>query len=94
MLSIEDLDRVEDKMENLTQINFYPNPVKEYLIIENKRLEQNIIQLKLCNKFGEIVKEIELKDREIVDVSCLPKGVYLLKAKNFPVLVRKIVILD
>ena len=67
MFSTEELDNVSDCIDDLSQIN----PVKENLIIENKAPEDNIIKLKLCNKLGEIVREIEPeKEKLLMYLTC------------------------
>ena len=44
MLNIEDLNKVSDCIDEFSQINIYPNPVKENLIIENNTPENHIIK--------------------------------------------------
>ena len=56
----------------------YPNPAQNTLTIETP----NTAELLIFNTMGEILKEITVTNKENIDISFLPKGMYLLRAKN------------
>jgi hypothetical protein len=58
------------------QINFYPNPAIDYLIISGVQAE-DIRFLKIYNSNGQLIKkETQVNDR--IDMSQLEKGIYLI----------------
>ena len=57
------------------QIQIYPNPVKDILIINNEHL-QLINNVEICDLLG---KTLSTHSTNKINVSNLPKGVYLVK---------------
>ncbi len=58
----------------------YPNPTKDLLTLEQ---EQNMQQLEIFNMLGQSLLSKTVDERQItVDVSGLPSGTYLVKAKS------------
>jgi hypothetical protein len=66
-------------VKNDALLRIYPNPAKDYFAIENLKEETNI---SVYNLQGQIMKEIHLKDSNIIHVGDLPRGVYVLKASD------------
>jgi hypothetical protein len=56
----------------------YPNPAQNTLTIETP----NKADFLLFNVMGEMLREITVNSKENIDISFLPKGMYLLRAKN------------
>ncbi|MEM7296960.1 MAG: T9SS type A sorting domain-containing protein, partial [Bacteroidota bacterium] len=59
------------------KVQFYPNPVTDYLIIDSNEL----VEVAIFNLEGREIKS-EVMSQGRIDVSTLSKGVYLLKFKN------------
>jgi len=66
-------------MSTSFQVNVYPNPASDYLVI--KSAENEMLDLRLSNMMG---KAMQVKARQtiqgaLIDVSKLPKGNYYLE---------------
>ena len=77
----------EMKLTNLafnedTELTFFPNPVDDLLTV--KGLNDDNFVLLIFNLQGELIKEIPGLNRKnnVIDLSRLPRGIYLLTAKN------------
>lgn len=57
--------------------NIYPNPVNDFVIIENKNTESDIY-FKIFNILGEELKYINLITENKIDVSNLQSGIYFI----------------
>ena len=56
----------------------FPNPAQNTLTIESK-IPQNLI---ILNSIGAVIREISVLDKQEVDISALPEGMYFLKNEN------------
>lgn len=66
---------------SLNSIEIYPNPVKDFLSIENPNL--NIDKIQLLDLQGKIVLEQRISSASIkLDLKNLPKGIYILQLKS------------
>ncbi|WP_420575774.1 Ig-like domain-containing protein [Ekhidna sp.] len=75
--SFEVTEEAALSVENALEVKFYPNPVIDLLTIEsNKELEVRLLNLK-----GQIVQKI-YSNRTQMDVSGLPKGIYILEVRS------------
>ena len=63
-----------ESQKESTKFSFYPNPVSDYLTINSEGNKTSI-----CDLSG---KELLSSNAEKIDVSALPKGVYILKCGN------------
>jgi hypothetical protein len=61
-----------------SNLNIYPNPVKDQLVIENNGIEKNL-SIEIFNSTGEIVLHQLLFDQTILKTNELPSGIYLVK---------------
>lgn len=80
-----------DEMSNISKLNIYPNPIKDYMTIDC--IEGTIENVEMYDLSGRLVKSINtVNDR--VDVRDLKAGMYLLKVStsNGSVLTEKVVI--
>jgi hypothetical protein len=67
------------KIEN-NNIKIFPNPVRNELTISNIKFVETIT---IYNSVGQIVKNVLVKSEQVnVDVSKLPRGVYLVNFKG------------
>ncbi len=65
-----------NNIEENKNINIYPNPAKDRIIINNNTLSINS-KIIIINSLGEIVKEMaDLKNTKSLDVSTLKAGIY------------------
>jgi hypothetical protein len=63
------------------KLSFYPNPVKDNLIIESNASTRGIIQI--IDLKGKVIKEIQLTSkRELIDLSQLSNGMYFVKFED------------
>jgi len=64
----------------LSEINVYPNPVKQYLQIDINRLEDEIIRGYLCDISGRTTLSFSrLTSNNSINIESLAPGTYLLK---------------
>lgn len=63
---------------NIIPINVYPNPATSYIIFKLGLVTNEIIELTLYNVKGQVVKSIDVKQKQIIkmDISFLKSGVY------------------
>jgi hypothetical protein len=66
--------------EELNKITIYPNPVSEKINIQNLN-KLNISNIKIFNMLGKVVLST-LNSTEIIDVSSLVNGIYILSIKS------------
>jgi hypothetical protein len=57
----------------ITDFNFYPNPAKDYVIINSM---VNSASIKLFNPLGELIYEGITSEEVKIDISNYPSGVY------------------
>lgn len=71
--------------EDLTQqdIDIFPNPVKEKLIVDLKENFTTNLELELVNQLGQTILSQKIsQSKEVIDVSDFQAGVYFLKIKG------------
>ncbi len=78
-LFIEDTVLDINELENI-DFNIYPNPVKDYITIQDYSYEYN--NIKIFNIFGELIKTFNSNHKKI-NVSFLNSGIYFLQL-NYP----------
>jgi len=69
--------------EDLTELRVFPNPASIQLTIEYTIKEKNPVYIKLYNHFGDMVYQTNEfstvgKQQHLIDVSSLPKGLYVI----------------
>ena len=66
-----------EENNKLKEISLFPNPTTSHVTIEG----QNILCIRLTNSFGQVVmnQSYESTDRETLDLSELPQGVYMVE---------------
>lgn len=76
LIQIEKPTSVEEekKTNNISDINIYPNPVKDILNVESS---DRIYKINIYNITGRLIKSIDNKSQ--IDMSNQPNGMYLLK---------------
>ncbi len=66
-------------LNNSSELNIYPNPVKDILTIEG----ENISTVEIIDINGRVVKTINnIKSSKIIDISSLNQGIYFIKTGN------------
>jgi hypothetical protein len=69
---------INDSKTNTQDISFYPNPAKNYIIVENK--SDKTVPLNIYDIKGKLVKTVDSKDlQKTVDISNLSVGIYFIK---------------
>lgn len=69
------------KIQDEKSLNIYPNPFSD-IIRFTHNLEGEILQIKIYNNLGSLVKEFELQNlSQLVDLSQLTVGTYLIECK-------------
>ncbi|MFC6268432.1 T9SS type A sorting domain-containing protein [Frigoriflavimonas asaccharolytica] len=63
-------------VKNASVLSIYPNPAREYFILESKK---SINEIAIYNAEGRIVKSISNPKSNRVDISSLEKGYYVVK---------------
>ncbi len=63
------------------EINIYPNPVSDELIIENKGNKEKI-DFEILNSTGQVVFKGSLTEKTVVQTTNLVPGIYLIKSQN------------
>jgi hypothetical protein len=77
--------------EVMSQLVTYPNPASDEIMVESESFRNNKYELSILNLFGQKVLEQKGKsfnDKLSIDISDLPKGVYVLRVNEF---VRRVV---
>ena len=80
--------------DRVAEIKIYPNPSYDKIYIERKDNANDMVQLTIYNIFNSPLLESELKTKNqiVLDISNLPKGVYILQLKtNDDILTKKII---
>jgi hypothetical protein len=74
---------ISDIDKNNINFSIYPNPAKSTITIENKS-ELNISKIKIVDLLGKEVKVITVSnsDKQIIDISNLKRGIYLVNIFN------------
>ena len=67
------IDETSVQEQDLQQISLYPNPAKETVMIDG--LE--VVEIQVYNNLGQLINSV--KGTNVVSVSGLPEGVYLLR---------------
>jgi hypothetical protein len=60
------------------EIIIYPNPCKDFLLLETGR-KSELLQVEICDIHGKTMLRQGIKEKEIISMASLPKGIYLLK---------------
>ena len=70
---------VEDEL--LTEINLYPNPTNDFIIIEGKNTINNVA---IYNQIGQLVKNLEIRNKNIISINIthLKKGIYFVRVSS------------
>lgn len=64
--------------ENVEPLFVYPNPTKGYLQIENNQF--SVVEVYSAN--SNLLKILDIRENGKIDISYLPKGLYILKLKS------------
>ena len=56
---------------------FYPNPANDFLIAHGSRAQQ--AKLKMRDNQGRVAKSCDIGERETIDVTSIPAGIYTLE---------------
>lgn len=64
----------------LTNLTIYPNPANDKIFIRDDG--NNYTKIEIFNTFGKLVKYENSKLKRPIDISTLPKGIYLVRATN------------
>ncbi|MCK9618589.1 MAG: T9SS type A sorting domain-containing protein [Lentimicrobiaceae bacterium] len=80
--------RVIVPRSNVSQMNVFPNPAGDVLTIELIGIAGKQ-QVEIFNVQGILVKEIEITGTKLINISDLPKGIYLVHLKNNSLEVQK-----
>ena len=62
-----------------TKLSLSPNPVHDSFVLRNLNGKEN---LRIFSLDGKLVKSVEASESQIVDISDLPMGVYLVKTER------------
>lgn len=75
---------VPDESGDLSEIRLFPNPADNtiQIYLSNENIEGEHIQL--YNSIGVLLKEIDAAPATRMDISDLPKGLYLVHLKKYP----------
>jgi len=73
-----------DEEEKSATIKLYPNPSSNHLIIENLGQQKNDVTVEIRSVTGklELLKNIGLVDKTIINTSKIPAGVYFVTVKD------------
>jgi hypothetical protein len=86
-------DICEDIAENSSQINIYPNPVKDKVFIENTGSDSFTKVSLICISGKTVVERNIITNYTEIDASSLSSGLYMLKIETeYDTIIRKIVI--
>ncbi len=72
-------ETVGTKENGLSELSIFPNPVHDALMLRNL---EGTAQAQLYALDGRLIKSFEITDGQIVDISELPMGMYLLKVDS------------
>ena len=68
----------KENIKAVENVNIYPNPASENIIIEGLQIGQ----VEIINLQGQVVKNIDILDPKTdIDISKLTDGVYMIKVK-------------
>jgi hypothetical protein len=76
-------DATDINKNSYNKIAIYPNPATNELIIENLSLEEDVHILDISGRVIETVKPVCRNATQIIDLTSLPKGSYIIKAGSF-----------
>lgn len=71
--------------QTLNQIEFYPNPTTDYLVIKINSKNQTFPQIEILDYFGNIIEIFKIdysQSQQIINLHHLKSGVYLLKYQS------------
>jgi len=74
------------------KVRLYPNPAKDFVNVQIDDLQEKKTVF-IFNQLGKIVKQLSLKDSSI-DISDLPRGIYILKIESRDINIRKKLIIQ
>ena len=71
-------------IEAITEAHFilYPNPFQQELIIENKQARSATQQMAFCDFTGQVLFSKTLEEKERLDLSSYPSGIYFIKIQE------------
>ena len=73
-----EVDRITSiNLLNNSDINIYPNPTNDFIIIENEK--NNSMNFELSNLSGDIIKKGVVNNFQKIDLSNLSSGIYFIK---------------
>jgi uncharacterized protein (TIGR02145 family) len=72
------------------EINIYPNPATDKIIID--KVNRQKLHITIYNLIGDIVLKREIDDNTVIDISFLTNGVYLIKVISIDKTVQKKII--
>jgi len=76
------LSSTKDQFNGI-DINIYPNPASEYLIVESLGSSQESLELELTDAQGQAIYSTLIKESKFqIDISTLPTGVYVTKINS------------
>jgi uncharacterized protein (TIGR02145 family) len=82
--TIQTINEFNDKYD----INIYPNPATESIIIDNK--ESQNLHITVYNLLGKIVLQREFNESiNEIDIRCLSKGLFIIKISNTEWIIQK-----
>lgn len=89
-LSITNIDTVSVNLNlssnNLEELNFFPNPVSDYLFFEGSDFDN--AKTSIYSMEGKLIFETRIQNKYL-DLSCLKRGTYVVSIKNKNMLVVK-----
>lgn len=69
-------------VSELNEVNIYPNPAKDHIVINSSSSISSNIYLKIYDWSGKMVKIMNFDGIQPIDVSDLPNGIYVAKISN------------
>jgi hypothetical protein len=76
--TLEDLPTAINALDNSSTISFYPNPASEQLFVST----ENEVNLSILNTSGVVVKNETLYANDVVDISGLNAGIYIIRMES------------
>jgi len=70
----------ESKLIGKSSLNIYPNPADEFIYIEFPSSSNQTSFVEVFTVDGTLVMQIELNNNEKVDITEIPKGIYIIQA--------------
>ncbi len=70
---------LENYMNEKSELNVYPNPANEYIFINSPSSIGDIFMVEIFTVEGELMIQKELNSTESLDISMIPKGIYIIQ---------------